>query len=57
MKELMGRWNETRSSWDDSVSKAFEEKHLLPMEQDLRNALSAMDHMAQVLSAIRRDCT
>ncbi|HEY8665501.1 MAG TPA: hypothetical protein VIL86_02495 [Tepidisphaeraceae bacterium] len=56
IKELMLRWNETKLHWDDAVSERFEEAHLAPLEMDLRNATSAMDHMAVLLSQIRRDC-
>jgi len=56
MKLLMLQWSEARGSWDDSVSHAFEEKFLSPLEQDLRNALGAMDHMGVVLQQVRHDC-
>jgi hypothetical protein len=57
IKLLLRRWEEAKSEWDDSVSKNFEKTYLLPMEMDLRNAVGAMDHMAQVLAQVRRDCT
>ena len=57
IKLLLRRWEEAKSEWDDSVSKNFEKTYLLPMELDLRNAVGAMDHMAQVLAQVRRDCT
>lgn len=55
-KELAQRWVETRAGWDDSVSRAFERDHLGPLEQTMRNALGAMDHIAMVLAQARRDC-
>jgi len=56
MKELMNRWGETRSTWDDAQSREFEERFLVSLEQDLRNALGSMDHMANLLQQVRRDC-
>ena len=56
MKELMNAWLETRSSWKDANAERFEKKHLVPIEMDLRQAVSAMDVMSQLLSAIKRDC-
>lgn len=56
MKELGDKWADTKLDWDDVVSQNFEKKFLDPMEADLRNATSAMDHMAQLLTQIRRDC-
>jgi hypothetical protein len=56
MKELMSRWQETRQGWDDPMSRSFEKECLLPIEQDLRNAFGAMEHIAQVLAQVRKDC-
>jgi hypothetical protein len=56
MKELMNRWAETRSSWDDAMSEQIEKGTLQPLEMDVRNALGAMEHIAQVLQQIKSDC-
>ena len=56
MKELMLRWSETRAVWDDAVARQFEEKYLAPLEMDMRSAVNAMDHMATLLSLVRREC-
>ena len=56
MKDLGLRWAEAKTDWTDSVSQDFEKTFLAPLEMDLRMATSAMDHMAQLLAQIRRDC-
>ena len=56
IKELLHRWSEARMSWDDPVSRAFEKDHLLPLELDLKSAVSAMEHIATVISQVKRDC-
>jgi hypothetical protein len=56
MKELMMRWNETKSQWNDSNARGFESRFLAPLEQDAKAAVGAMDHMAQVIQRIRGDC-
>ena len=56
MKDLTDRWSDTKMDWDDVVSENFEKRFLAPLEADLRNATGAMDHMAQLLTQIRRDC-
>jgi hypothetical protein len=56
IKMLMARWGETTSQWNDSMSHNFEKNRLEPMEADMRSAAAAMDHMAQILGQIRRDC-
>jgi hypothetical protein len=55
-KDLTLRWLETKVSWDDVVAHKFENDFLLPMEQDMRNSLAAMDHIAVILAQCRRDC-
>ena len=56
MKELDDKWGHTKMDWDDVVSQNFEKRFLVPLEADLRNATAAMDHMALLLSQIKRDC-
>lgn len=56
LKQLQLRWAEARMSWDDAAAAYFEKRFLEPLEMDLKNAVSAMDHMATVLSQVRRDC-
>jgi|KBSMisStaDraftv2_1062788.scaffolds.fasta_scaffold483691_2 hypothetical protein len=55
-KDLSLRWLDTKVSWDDSVAHRFENDFLLPMEQDMRNCMAAMDHVATILAQVRRDC-
>ena len=56
IKDLNARWMETKASWDDANAKAFEEKFLIPLEQDLRQAVGAMDQMAVLLVQAHNDC-
>ena len=56
-KELMLRWQETRSQWDDAQAEQFEETVLRTLESDLRTANSAMDQMGILLNQVKRDCT
>jgi hypothetical protein len=57
IKELLARWAETKGDWDDSVSQNFEKRFLITLEMDVRSATSALDTMAQILAAVRRDCS
>lgn len=56
IKQLQLRWNETKGSWNDVNSRHFEQKWMLPLENDLRSALGAMDNAMTLLNQIRRDC-
>jgi len=56
MKDLNNRWLETKSTWQDTTSEAFEQEHLVTLETDLRQAITAMEHMAQIIGQVKRDC-
>jgi uncharacterized protein YukE len=56
MKDLSQRWAETKVAWDDAASRAFEERHMVPLEQAVQQAAGAIDHIATVLHQLRRDC-
>ena len=56
MKDLNNRWLDTKSVWQDVTSASFEKEHLQTIEADLRQAISAMEHMANIISQVKRDC-
>lgn len=56
IKDLLLRWGEVSVSWRDSRAEDFHKRTLEPLEMDVRNATSAMDHVAAVLQQVRRDC-
>ena len=55
-KELFARWEDVKSIWSDTQSAQFEKNYLLPLEQDLRSAISAMEQMDQALQKMHSDC-
>jgi hypothetical protein len=57
MKELLLHWEETKVVWNDPVGRDFEQRHLIPLQMDLKIATAAMGQMAQLLDRIRQDCT
>ena len=56
LKDLLARWGDTKMDWDDANSRAFEKEFLVPLEQDLKAAIGAMDVMGQLLHQARREC-
>ncbi len=57
IKDLLVRWHETKMNWDDVRAHQFEERYILPLEKDLRQAIAAMDQMAGLISSIRNECS
>ena len=55
-KELMLRWAETKGQWNDARSEQFEQQYLFELENDLRQAGSAMDQIGILINQARRDC-
>jgi hypothetical protein len=55
-KELFARWADVRETWTDAQSREFEKTFLEPLEQDVRSALSALDHLHLTLQSIHSDC-
>ncbi len=55
-KDLFSRWEEVKIVWSDAQSQAFEKTYLLPLQEDVRSALGAMDQMSHVLQTIKSDC-
>lgn len=56
LKSLEAKWLETATDWDDARSKEFEQRFLIPLRSDLIAAVSAMDHMAVLMTKIRSEC-
>ena len=56
MKQLENRWLDAKMTWVDARSHEFEQRFLVPLEAELRNAVAAMDHMATLLSKIHQEC-
>jgi hypothetical protein len=55
-KELFARWQDVRAVWSDAKAAEFERQYLTPIEQDVRAALSGLDHIDQVLQRLKNDC-
>jgi hypothetical protein len=56
VKELFMHWNEAKAQWNDGNARGFESKNLIPLEQDAKTAISAMDTMSALLGKIKSDC-
>ena len=56
IRDLRVRWDETTDQWKDSASKAFEKDFISPFELEVRSSIKAMETMAEVMIAVRKDC-
>jgi hypothetical protein len=44
-KDLLTRWQYTKTLWDDPQAEALEKETLEPLEKNVRTAAEAMDQM------------
>lgn len=57
MKSLMLHWDDTKGSWNDPVSKAFEEEYLEPLEPKVAVALRGIERLNQILVSAEQECS
>ncbi len=57
INDLQGHWKVTEATWNDSVRRRFEERHLLPLDSAVDAAMIGMHKLAEVLDKVRRDCS
>jgi hypothetical protein len=56
-KKLMERWVEARGEWDDVRAHEFEARVIIPLQVDVKAAVSAMDNLNVLLNQVRRECS
>ncbi len=54
-KDLMVRWHTVRATWRDNVAAEFEEQTLVPLQQNVKNATSAMSTAAGLIARIKSE--
>ena len=53
---LIRQWEQTRASWLDAKSEAFDQRTIEPLRTGIGEAVEAMQRLDPILRAIRRDC-
>jgi hypothetical protein len=56
MKTLQVHWDEATNNWNDMVRHDFEERYLEPLRRHVDVTLRDMNHLAQILAKVKRDC-
>lgn len=54
---LNDHWMLTEATWNDSVRRRFEERHLAPLSTAVESATTGLQKLADVLDQVRRDCS
>jgi len=56
-KQLLLKWRNTRSVWNDEQSENFDKDVMAPIERAVRSASEAIDTMNQAVQQAKRDCS
>jgi hypothetical protein len=56
LEKLQIVWQESSESWNDSVSRRFQEEHLDPMIPDVKLAMESVSRMNSLMEEVQRDC-
>jgi hypothetical protein len=57
LKTLRQRWEEAKEGWSDQVRDEFDDKHLKPMETQVAATMRGMDHIAEVMTKMKQECS
>jgi hypothetical protein len=55
-KDLLLKFEETKSTWHDVRSQEFERKYLQELGARVEKSISAIERLDQVLNKVRNDC-
>jgi hypothetical protein len=56
LKTCSEHWEHVRPAWRDVVARQFEEDCLVPLQQQVKGVLHAIDRLSGVLEQMQRDC-
>ena len=57
LRDLLLKWSEAEQAWRDATALKFGARYITPLEDAVRSALPAMEHMAEVLVKVKADCS
>ena len=56
LKDLMHRWEKATETWDDQVSRDFQQSYLNPLPPRIKTTMESMQGMSDLLRKMKRDC-
>jgi hypothetical protein len=57
LKNLIPRWEDTKTIWKDKVARGFEKDHYDELTQKSLTAISAMQRLGNIMQQAFRDCS
>lgn len=56
LKQLRIKWSRIRETWQDDAAVRFEKQVIDPLEPAIAKAARAVEHVAETMHQIRREC-
>lgn len=56
LKQLRARFDIIKHTWEDEAAKRFEREVIDPLEPRILSAVKGMEHVAELMAQVRRDC-
>lgn len=55
MKTLALHWEQTKTTWNDPVSRDFDENHFEPLAEQVGTTLRAIDRLGEVIEKVYQE--
>ncbi len=56
-KQLRQRFSVIKQTWEDEAARRFEREVIDPIESKVLTAIKGMEHVAELMAQVRRDCS
>ncbi len=56
LKQLVGSWEETQSSWADDKAREFHDRHMVELMAQVEKTLTSLDQLEVIIQKMKDDC-
>jgi hypothetical protein len=56
LKKLRQKWDRAKEQWNDEAARQFQKDYLDPLENRVIAAAKSLDHVAELMATVRREC-
>ena len=56
LKKLRQKWDRAKGHWNDEAARQFQKDYLDPLESRVIAAAKSLDHVAELMATVRREC-
>ncbi len=57
LKDFETKWRQLQETWDDPASRALNTRYIEPLHDRVRQAISALEKIAEAQAAAKRECS